>query len=99
MSGSKARSRVAAKQKVPRIRPAEASAIFKSCEQLLEESRTLLLNLRSSGISELLGRMDDRSAATCDPARRLGRTNQSAPDVRHCPGFGCRTNRGTECEH
>jgi len=60
MSGSKARSRVAAKQKVPRIRPAEASAIFKRCEQLLEESRALLLNLRSSGISELLGRMDDR---------------------------------------
>jgi len=60
MSGSKDRSRVAAKQKIPRIPPAEASAIFKRCEQLLEKSRELLLNLRSAGISELLGRMDDR---------------------------------------
>ena len=60
MSGSKARSRAAAKQQTPRIRPAEASAIFKRCEQVLDESRELLLNLRSAGISELFGRMDDR---------------------------------------
>ena len=59
MAGSKARSRIPQKPQIPRIPAAEASAIFKRCEHILEGSHEILENLRNVGIAELFARLDD----------------------------------------
>ena len=59
MAGRKAAKPVRSKPRIPRIRPADASRIRERCENILEGSRELLVNLRSVGIAELFARLDD----------------------------------------
>lgn len=59
MAGRKAERRARPKPQISRILPSDASAIFKRCEQILEDSRELLGNLPSVGIAELFAHLDD----------------------------------------
>lgn len=60
MARRKAHSRADLRQEIPRIRPAEAARILHDMEHLLDNSRALLADLTSVGITELLRRLDDR---------------------------------------
>jgi hypothetical protein len=59
MPGRKTRLRVPDRQRVPRIRPAEARKILQRCEGLLAPSGDLLSNLRQLSFASLLSRLDE----------------------------------------
>ena len=60
MARMKAHCRADPQREIPRIGPAEAALIQRDIEHLLDDSQAFLSNLRSTGIAELLRRLDDK---------------------------------------
>lgn len=93
MRSNKARSRVSAKQQVPRIRPAEAAKILEKCGRVLENSRDLLGNLRCAGLGELLGRLDDKMLQLAIQPDSWGERTRAQLMSEIAPGLGGNSDR------
>ncbi len=60
MAGHEMRRQAVAKQRIPRIRAAEAGKLLEECDVFLRSSRDLLANLRSAGIGALFKAISER---------------------------------------
>jgi hypothetical protein len=60
MAGNEARRQVAVKQRISRIRAAEATKLLEECDRFFAASSALLGNLRCAGITGLLRALNER---------------------------------------